>query len=281
MKEKDKLVSRGLKDLIKEHSVDKLLENEIVIEVNLDEIKPNPYQPRKYFDESKIDELASSIKEHGVFQPIIIKNTKDGYIIVAGERRYRASKKLGLTKIPAVVRNYTDSRMAEISLVENLQREDLSAIEEAKAYHAIIDNSNITPKELAAKVSKSRSHITNMLGLLNLPEDIQEMITSRKISMGHARTLSKLEDEEKVREFANQIVNENLSVRDIEQLAFEELRKNKVRRKSLNRKYKEERNVLNKYYNSNITIRNDRIIFKLDDEENLQKLIEMLIKNAL
>ena len=183
----------------------------------MDELRPNPYQPRKVFDETALNELALSIKEHGVFQPIIIKKSVKGYEIIAGERRVRASKLAGKESIPAILKEFTDEEMMDISLLENLQRENLTAIEEAKAYKSIIDKANITQDELAKKVGKSRSHITNMLGLLRLPASVQDMILYNKISMGHARVLSKIEDPTQVELLAEKIIEQGLSVRDIEE----------------------------------------------------------------
>src|SRR5690554_3641987 len=174
---------RGLKDILKEDSkpVKKANEkevqaNESIEMIDLSLISPNPYQPRRIFDQEKLDELANSIREHGVFQPIILKKVNSGYLIVAGERRYRAANKAGLKTIPAIIRNYDDSEVTELSLIENLQREDLTPIEEAEAYNILRRNLGLTHNELALKVSKSRSHITNMLGLLSLPEDVQQMV---------------------------------------------------------------------------------------------------------
>lgn len=281
MQEKDKLVGRGLKDLIDEHNVDKLLEGEVILEIKLEEIKPNPYQPRKYFNEEKINELASSIKEHGVFQPIILKKTKDGYLIVSGERRFRASKQVGLEKIPAVIRNYTDLKVAEISLAENLQREDLTPMEEALAYDLMIKEMKITQNEVASKVGKSRSYITNTIGLLRLPTEVQELINEKSITMGHARTLSKLKDEKMIIELANKIVNESLSVREIEELTEDESKKTSIKKQSNASNFKEERSLLVKYYKSKVQIKNDKVILKVENEKDLKKLVELLIKNAI
>src|SRR5690554_3294745 len=174
--------ARGLKDILKEEAVvekpskRELKEGESIEQIDLSLISPNPYQPRRIFDQEKLDELANSIREHGVFQPIILKKANGGYLIVAGERRYRAANKAGLKTIPAIVREYEDSQVTELSLIENLQREDLTPIEEAEAYHMLRRNLGLTHNELALKVSKSRSHITNMLGLLSLPEDVQQMV---------------------------------------------------------------------------------------------------------
>lgn len=281
MQEKNKLVSRGLKDLIEEHNIDKVLDGEVILEIKLDEIKPNPNQPRKVFDPAKINELANSIKEHGVFQPIIVKKEKEGYIIVSGERRYRASKDVGLLKIPAVVRNYSDEKIAEISLVENLQREDLTAIEEAKAYESILNQLKITQSELASKIGKSRSHITNMLGILRLPKIVQDMLLEKKLTMGHARTLSKLKNEDKIIELANKIIEQNLNVRDIEELTDKEDKSVLVKRGKRNTEFKEEKQILTKYYGTKVQIKNDRIVFKIEDKSSLKQIVEQLIKNAL
>ena len=187
-------------DDIEETIIDEAKKNNEVVDLPLSELRPNPYQPRKIFDDDALNELASSIKEHGVFQPIIVKKTVKGYDIVAGERRFRASKIAGLVTIPAIIKDFSDDEMMSIALLENLQRENLSAIEEANAYKAMIDASNITQEELANRVGKSRSHITNMLGLLKLPASVQDMVLYNKISMGHARVLSKLEDRDKIEE---------------------------------------------------------------------------------
>ncbi|MDY0276572.1 MAG: ParB/RepB/Spo0J family partition protein [Acholeplasma sp.] len=281
MEEKNKLIGRGLKDLIEEHNIDRVLDGEVILEIKLDDIHTNPSQPRKVFNDDKIEELANSIKQHGVFQPIILKKTNDGYIIVSGERRYRASKLAGLDKIPAVVRNYTKEKTIEISLVENLQREDLTPIEEANAYELMIKELNLTQNEVANKVGKSRSHVTNIIGLLKLPEKVQEMILNKQISMGHARSLSKLKDEKKIIELANKIVKDNLSVRDVEELTLEEAKAVVIKRVNRNREFKEERKLLSKYYDSKVSVKERSIVFKVSDENEIKDIIEKLIKNAL
>lgn len=212
METKKRALGRGLEELFNNENLDiesfekTIIENtnkDEIKEVELSELRANPYQPRKVFDEEALKELSESIKEYGVFQPIIIKKSIKGYEIVAGERRVRASKLAGLTKIPAIIRDFTDEQMMEIALLENLQRENLTAIEEAIAYKSLLENLNLTQEELSRKVGKSRSHITNIIGLLRLPSDIQELVSTSKISMGHARILSKLDDENQIREMAN------------------------------------------------------------------------------
>ena len=164
-------------------------------EIKLSEIRPNPYQPRKIFDDEKIGELAQSIKEHGVFTPVLLRKSVKGYELIAGERRVRASKKAGLKTIPAIVMEFTEEQMMEISLLENIQREDLNAIEEAQAYQRLIERLDYTQEKLAQRVGKSREHITNTLRLLKLPKSVQQLVTENKLSMGHVRPLVTIEDE--------------------------------------------------------------------------------------
>ncbi len=227
---KRRALGRGLEELFNSEVLDyskveeKILTEtpkEEIIKVKLSDLRANPYQPRKNFDEQALEELASSIKEHGVFQPIIVKKSIKGYEIIAGERRVKASKMAGLEEIPAIVRDFNDTQMMEIALLENLQRENLSAIEEANAYKKLIDTLNLTQDSLAKRLGKSRSHITNMLGLLTLPEDIQEEITNKQITMGHARVLSKLENIDQQEELAKKVINEGISVRELETLTTE------------------------------------------------------------
>ena len=198
--------------------------------IHLDEIRPNPYQPRKVFDEQALNELALSIKEHGIFQPVILKKSVQGYEIVAGERRCRAAKIAELDEVPAIIVDFTDQQMMEIALLENIQREDLNAIEEAQAYHTMMEKLHLTQNELANRIGKSRTHITNTLRLLNLPEKIQEYVLDGSLSMGHARALITL-DKEKALRIAKRVIDEKLSVRDVENIVkgfeLQEARKNK------------------------------------------------------
>ena len=207
MEQKKKALGKGLEELFSSEVLDfdtfesNIMENtpaNDVKEIPVNEIRPNPYQPRKTFNEEALNELAESIKNYGVFQPIIVKKSIKGYDLIAGERRLRASKLAGMETIPAIVKEFSDEEMREISLLENIQRENLTAIELAWAYKGIIDNLDIRQEDLAKKIGKSRSHITNTLGLLNLPEDVQKKILDGEISMGHARVLSKMNDEDEV-----------------------------------------------------------------------------------
>jgi ParB-like partition proteins len=209
-----KRLGRGLDALIPSLSVN---DDDKVVELSLKQLRPNPYQPRKSFDEESIKELAESIKQHGVIQPIIVRSVLKGYEIIAGERRFRASQYCGNTSIPAVVRNFSDQQVMEIALIENLQREDLNAIEVAVAYQSLMDKFNLTQEELSLKVGKSRSHIANFVRLLSLPEDIKDNVSRGTLSMGHARALAGIKDNTLLKELADLAVNQEWSVRELEE----------------------------------------------------------------
>lgn len=178
---------------------------------------PNPYQPRKHFDEEKLNELAGSIKEHGVFQPIIVKKKDDNYQIVAGERRYRASLIANLEKIPAIIVDFTEQQMMEIALLENIQRENLNAIEEAQAYHEMMDKLKLTQEQLSHRVGKSRAHIANTVRLLKMPQQLQDYVLKGALTMGHIKPLITI-DETQALNIARRAINEKLSVREVENL---------------------------------------------------------------
>lgn len=186
--------------------------------VKLSEVHSNPYQPRTVFDEKKLDELTRSIREHGVFTPILVRPTVNGYQLIAGERRVKASQMAGLDTIPAIIMDFTDEQMMEISLLENIQRENLSPIEEAAAYRQLMENLGYTQEVLGKRVGKSREHISNTLRLLRLPAHVQQLIQEEKLSMGQARCLITVEDEEQSNKLADKIVDEGLSVRQVEKL---------------------------------------------------------------
>lgn len=252
--------------------------SEEIIEVKLDDLRPNPYQPRKFFDEEALNELAESIKEHGVFQPVIIKKSIKGYEIIAGERRVRASKLAGKTTIPAIIRTFTDEQMMEIALLENLQRENLNAMEEAKAYDLMITNLNLTQEELAKKVGKSRSHITNMLGLLKLPNDVQNLVISNDISMGHARVLSKLSNEDEIKKLANDIVEKKLPVRDIEKMTSDSSveKKVKIKRQNDNDEFKYIEEMMSEKLDSKVKIKDHKIEISFSNTADLNRIIDII-----
>lgn len=264
-------------DQVEKEIVEETPKDEIV-EIKLDELMSNPYQPRKIFDDDALKELSLSIKEHGVFQPIIVKKSVKGYNIIAGERRAKASKLAGMETIPAIIRDFKDEEMMQVALLENLQREDLSAIEEAKAYKSIIETLKLTQDELAKKLGKSRSHITNMLGLLRLPLSVQDMVLYNKITMGHARVLSKLENHSQIEDLANQIVAENLSVRDLENLANKEefVRNTPVKKEKKNKEYKFVEEAMKDKLGTKVSISENKIKISFATKEDLNRILEIL-----
>ena len=287
MEQKKKALGKGLEQLFNsevldfdsfESSILETTKESDIREIPVDEIRTNPYQPRKTFNQEALEELAESIKNYGVFQPIIVKPSIKGYDLVAGERRLRASKMAGLSTIPAIVKEFSDEMMREIALLENLQRENLSAIELAWAYKGIIDSMHIRQEDLASKLGKSRSHITNIIGLLRLPEDVQNMILDNKLSMGHARVLSKIEDDSKISELANRVVNENLSVRDLEKLSTNTDIKKKVptQRTSHANDYSYLENDLRDFLGTRVKISNKKMEIYFENSNDLQRILEIL-----
>lgn len=286
METKKRALGRGLEQLFNNENLDfdsiekKIYEgvtNEEIVYLNLSDLRPNPYQPRKIFNDESLKELSESIKENGVFQPIIVKKSIKGYEIIAGERRYRASILAGKDQIPAIIRNFTEEQMIEIALLENLQRENLTAIEEAIAYKNMLEKLNLTQEQLSKKVSKSRSHITNMLGLLRLPQQVQDMITDNKLTMGHARALSKLEDNDKIVEIANKIINEKLPVREIEKETNEFEKKIKIRRqKEENKDYRYVEDLLRDKLDTKVKIKDKKIEISFNNVADLNRILEII-----
>ena len=227
METKKKALGKGLEQLFSNNVIDfdnfedtVVEENKKdVTEINIDEIRSNPYQPRKTFDSETLNELAKSIEEYGVVQPVIVKKSIKGYELVAGERRTKAAKIAGLKKIPAIIKDFDDQEMMEIALIENIQREDLNPMDEALSISNIIKLKGYTQEEFANKFGKSRTYVTNLLGLLKLPEEVKRLVEKRAISMSHARVLSKIDDEDKVNELAKKIVTDDISVRDLERIS--------------------------------------------------------------
>lgn len=261
--------------------VEKTIVNETpkdkVVMLEIKDLMSNPYQPRKVFDDDALKELSESIKEHGVFQPIIVRKSVKGYNIIAGERRVRASGLAGLTTIPAIIRDFTDDEMMQIALLENLQRENLTSIEEAKAYKSIIESLRLTQDELAKKLGKSRSHITNMLGLLRLPLSVQDMVLYGKISMGHARVLSKLESHDQIEELANKVVNDKLSVRELEELASgEKFEKALPVKKKAVKEYKYVEDAMKEKLDTKVSISGNKIKISFATKEDLNRILEIL-----
>ena len=251
---------------------------EEIVELKLSELRPNPYQPRKKFDEDKLKELSESIKEHGVFQPIIVKKSIKGYEIIAGERRFRASKLAGKETIPAIIRDFSDEMMMEIALLENLQRENLNAIEEAVAYKKLLRSLKITQEELSKKLGKSRSYITNMLGLLELPSSVKQMIQEDKISMSHARALSKIKNPEDIESLANKIINEGLNVRDIENITKNDSieKKHKITTTRQTSEYKELESIMSDKLGTKVKIKNRKLEINFTNDNDLNRILEII-----
>ena len=286
--DRKRALGRGLEQLFNTENMDlNSMEKQIydttpkeeIVELKLDELRVNPYQPRKKFDDDALNELALSIKEHGVFQPIIVKKSIKGYEIIAGERRCRASRIAGKETIPAIIRNFTDEQMMEIALLENLQRENLSAIEEAVAYKSMLEKLNLTQDELAKKVGKSRSHITNILGLLRLPNEVQQMVIQNEITMGHARAISKLESQNEMINLANQIVNEKLPVREVEKISQKEevhKRVEQKRKTESTNEYKYVEDMLRDKLDTKVKIKDNKIEICFNNVNDLNRILEIL-----
>ena len=289
METKRKALGRGLEQLFSNEVINfENFEKDIVqnsskndiLEINLKDIRSNPYQPRKTFNETTLQELADSIKEHGIIEPIIVKKAIKGYELVAGERRTKAAKLAGLEKIPAIVKDFNDQEMMEIALLENIQREDLNPIDEASAYQKIIELGHMTQEEFAKKFGKSRSHVTNMLGLLSLPTAVKELVEKKEISMGHARALSKIESTEKIKELADKVVKENMSVRELEQ----EIQESNLPKKQQQDRFRESKSIRTTIYErlmrekvgTKVKINQKKIEIPYDSEKDLERILEIL-----
>lgn len=287
MEQKKKALGRGLEQLFSTEVLDfdsfetNIMESASESDIKripVSEIRPNPYQPRRTFNEEALKELSESIKNYGVFQPIIVKKSIKGYDLIAGERRLRASKLAGMSDIPAIVKNFTDNEMREIALLENLQRENLTAIELAWAYRDIIDSLHIRQEDLADKISKSRSHVTNTLGLLRLPSQVQDLVLDNKLSMGHARILSKMENNDEISELADRIVNENISVRTLESMTSTPDVKKKlpVRRVEKNTNYSYVENELKETLGTKVKISDKKIEIYFENNNDLDRILEIM-----
>ncbi|KIO65326.1 MULTISPECIES: ParB/RepB/Spo0J family partition protein [Bacillaceae] len=262
----------------------KLEEEEIVQEVNIKELRPNPYQPRKIFSDEAIEELKQSILEHGILQPLIVRKSIKGYEIVVGERRYRAAKMAGLDIVPVVVRDLNDQQMMELAVLENLQREDLTPIEEGAAYQMLMDQLHITQEQLAKRLGKSRPHIANHVRLLSLPKEIQQLIIDGKLSMGHGRALLGLKKKDKIKPVVDKVIKEQLNVRQLEQLV-NNLNKN-VPRETKNQKEKkdifliEQETYLRERFGTTVNIKQSKNKGKIEiqffSKDDLNRILEIL-----
>lgn len=276
-------LGRGLDSLFGQQNVTDILEDiengkdqrsQLMIPVS--EIRPNPYQPRKIFNKEALEELSLSIQQHGVFTPILVKKSISGYELITGERRWRASKMANLEEIPAIVVDFDDQQMMEVALLENVQREDLNVIEEAKAYEQLIQRLNYTQEQLAHRIGKSREHITNTLRLLRLPEEVQEKVTSKQLSMGHARALLGLKDEELMKKIAKQTIQQGLSVRKVEQLVKVQSQKKEEPKQEESVFVKDAKRKLEEYFQTSVHIGTHNISIHYENEEDLNRILELL-----
>ena len=272
----DAIFGNNLTDLIEDIQNGKV-ETSGTVEIDVNEIKPNPYQPRKQFDEKALQELADSISIHGVFTPILVKKAVQGYELIAGERRLRASKLAEKSTIPAIIVDFNDEEMMEIALLENVQREDLNAIEEALGYQKIIEKLNMTQEQLAKRIGKSREHVTNMLRLLKLPEVIQKMVLEGQLTMGHVRALLSVQDEEDMILLAKQAIKEKLSVRKVEALVKELNTPKKKKEKLDTDPVIEDLNLrLQNKFQTKVKIDPKQIVITYHGVDDLNRILEIL-----
>lgn len=266
-------VSKVLDDI---QNGDMEVESQQQSKIPVNEIRPNPYQPRKVFNDEALKELSSSIKQHGVFTPILVKKSIQGYDLIAGERRLRASKLAGLENIPAIIVDFDDQEMMEIALLENIQREDLNVIEEAKAYEKLIQRLGYTQEQLAHRVGKSREHITNLLRLLKLPEDVQEYVVSKQLSMGHVRALLGLKTEANMRKVAKQAIDQGLSVRKVEQIVKDTNNKKTIEKPKEDIYVKAAKEKLQEFFQTSVSISKNAISIHYENKEDLNRVLELL-----
>lgn len=251
--------------------------------VSIDKINPNPNQPRTHFNETLLNELADSIRENGVLQPLLVRKKGEGYEIIAGERRYQASKIAGLEELPVIVKEVDDQKMLELALIENLQRSDLNPIEEAKGYRQLIKASGMTQEALSKAVSKSRSSITNSLRLLDLPEPVQQYLFDGRLTAGHARAILAVPYEEQRIKLADKVVAEGLSVRATENLTplFSVGETPRAPRPVMPQSYKRAARVLRQALNTNVKVKSTRgknkIEIEFKDEEELTRILASMV----
>ncbi|MCI8790573.1 MAG: ParB/RepB/Spo0J family partition protein [Lachnospiraceae bacterium] len=266
-------------------SSDKSDKSEQETSVKITLVEPNRKQPRKNFDEDSLQELSDSIKQVGLIQPILVQDRKDHYEIIAGERRWRAAKMAGLKEVPVIIRNYSEQEIMEISLIENIQREDLNPIEEAQAYKRLLEEFNLKQDEVAERVSKSRTAVTNSMRLLKLGEKVQQMVIDEMISTGHARALLAVEDQEEQYELAQKIFDEKLSVREVEKLVKNLHKPEKVQKKQENQTmqviYQDIEDKLKQRLSTKVTVTSKgegsgKIEIEFYNHEDLDRLLDII-----
>lgn len=274
-------LGRGLDAIFATENVEIVTDNDKIVEIALDEIKKNPYQPRTYFNEEKLNELKESIEKNGLLQPIIVKKAVKGYYIIAGERRYRAFELLGRKEIPAIIKEMTDEEMMVFAVLENLQREDLSALEESESYKNLMDKISLTQEELAKKLGKSRPYIANSLRLLKLPTEIKNKLEQGVISTAHARTLLSLKTKKAMEEVCVLVVERKMSVRELEEYVAKLLKPREVRKtKAKDIFIEEQENILKKCLGTSVTIKQGcnkkgKIEIEFKDNDEFERIISL------
>lgn len=274
-------LGRGLDAIFATENVEIVTDNDKIVEIALEEIKKNPYQPRTYFNEEKLNELKESIEKNGLLQPIIVKKAVKGYYIIAGERRYRAFELLGRKEIPAIVKEMTDEEMMVFAVLENLQREDLSALEESESYKNLMDKMSLTQEELAKKLGKSRPYIANSLRLLKLPAEIKNKLEQGVISTAHARTLLALKTKKAMEDVCTLVIERKMSVRELEEYVAKLLKPKEVRKpKAKDIFIEEQENILKKRLGTAVTIKQGRnkegkIEIEFKDNDEFERIISL------
>ena len=274
-------LGRGLDAIFATENVEIVTDNDKIVEIALDEIKKNPYQPRTYFNEEKLNELKESIEKNGLLQPIIVKKAVKGYYIIAGERRYRAFELLGRKEIPAIIKEMTDEEMMVFAVLENLQREDLSALEESESYRNLMDKMSLTQEELAKKLGKSRPYIANSLRLLKLPAEIKNKLEQGVISAAHARTLLSLKTKKAMEDVCTLVIERKMSVRELEEYVAKLLKPKEVKKpKAKDIFIEEQENILKKRLGTSVTIKQGRnkkgkIEIEFKDNDEFERIISL------
>ena len=251
------------------------------VEIAIEEIRPNPYQPRKEFDQTALNELADSIRTHGIFTPLLVRKSVSGYDLITGERRLRAAKIAGLKVVPAISVEFTEEQMMEIAILENVQREDLNAIEEATAYDALVKKLGYTQEKLAERVGKSREYCANIMRLLKLPSEIQKLVVDKRLAMGHVRPLLGLKDEMEMLDAAEKIMKEKMSVREVEayirDINAEEVKPNKTKpEKKRDPIIHDLEHQISVKLGTKVSIQNKKLTIRYTDTEDLNRILEIL-----
>jgi ParB family chromosome partitioning protein len=276
-------LGKGLEALIPQLSI---ADTDIVSSVDIRDLRANPYQPRRHFAEDKLQDLAQSIREHGIIQPLIVRRSAvRGFEIVAGERRFRAAQLAGLNAVPAVVRDFSDVELMEIAVIENLQREDLNPIEIADAYANLMEKATLTQEQLSQRVGQSRSHVANMLRLLHLPDEVRELVSRGTLTMGHARALLAVEDPKKLESLVSKVTNEELSVRQLESMVYPQ--KKNVSRETKSQKqtstdayFRHYENEFRSYFGTSVKIhpgkKRGKIEIEYFSQDDLERIFQLI-----